>query len=303
MSKTKKWLIAAGILVILGLINCGVAFSALGFSFNKLETTEYVTNTYEVTEAFDDIDIEADTEKVDLVYAEDGICRVVCVERADLPHKVCVENNILKISEIPHPVSFKPEVSLHDLSITVYLPEYSYGDIKILADTGNVSLPAGFTFENIQMKLDTGYALCSALANQEAQISTDSGDITLSGMSADLMDLETDTGNITLSDIKAGDLSLESDSGRADLKNCIAGKLCVTTSVGNISFDECDADTITAASDTGSITGTLLSEKTFVTQTDTGEVNVPASGQGGKCELTTDTGDIEIFVRRDGRPL
>jgi len=296
MSKTKKWLIAAGILVVLGLINCGVAFAALGFGFNKLETTEYVTKTYEVTETFDDIDIEADTEKVDLVYAQDGICKVVCVEKADSPHKVCVEENILKISEVPHLGTFKPAVSLHDMSITVYLPEYRYGDINIATDTGDVSLPAGFTFENIQMELDTGHALCSASANQVAQISADSGNVTLSGMSADLLNVETDTGNMALSDIKAGDMSLESDTGRCDLKNCIAGNLYAATGVGNIFFDKCDADTITATSDTGSITGTLLSDKIFVTQTDTGEVNVPASGQGGKCELTTDTGDIEIEV-------
>ena len=48
--------------------------------------------------------------------------------------------------------------------------------------------------------------------------------------------------------------------------------------------------------DTGDISGSLLSDKIFLTETDTGSIKVPQSVNGGKCELTTDTGDIRITV-------
>ena len=48
--------------------------------------------------------------------------------------------------------------------------------------------------------------------------------------------------------------------------------------------------------DTGDVRGSLLTEKTFIVQTDTGSVDVPETTTGGKCEITTDTGDIEIEI-------
>jgi DUF4097 and DUF4098 domain-containing protein YvlB len=47
---------------------------------------------------------------------------------------------------------------------------------------------------------------------------------------------------------------------------------------------------------TGSVTGTLISEKQFCTETSTGKVNVPPSGNGGRCEIETGTGNIRIEI-------
>ena len=48
--------------------------------------------------------------------------------------------------------------------------------------------------------------------------------------------------------------------------------------------------------DTGEVKGTLRSEKIFFTESDTGKISVPKSVTGGRCEITTDTGDIEIEI-------
>ena len=50
------------------------------------------------------------------------------------------------------------------------------------------------------------------------------------------------------------------------------------------------------STDTGDVTGSLLSAKVFVVTTDTGTVQVPKSTAGGRCEISTDTGDIRITV-------
>ncbi len=315
MSKTKKWLIAAAILVVLGLINCGVAFAAFGFSFNKLETKEYVTNTYKVTDDFTDINIVADTEKIDFMPSDDGQCKVVCVEEKDHPHIVKVEKNTLNVSMKPEVGIFNPGIGTQDMSITVYLPETAYGNVAIEGDTSDVNIPTGFCFEDINVTLDTGSTVCSASANKAVHFASETGAITIFGMNPDSLDVETDTGvikisgidgkfislnsdtgNMTLSDIEADEMNLESDTGIVRFENCISRQLSVVTNTGNITFDECDAETIYATSDTGNITGTLLSDKNFVTQTDTGKVSVPASGTGGECEFITDTGNIEIEV-------
>ena len=48
--------------------------------------------------------------------------------------------------------------------------------------------------------------------------------------------------------------------------------------------------------DTGNVKGSLLSEKVFIVSTDTGKKQVPNTITGGRCEITTDTGDIIISI-------
>ena len=61
-------------------------------------------------------------------------------------------------------------------------------------------------------------------------------------------------------------------------------------------FNHCDAETIYVNTDTGSVTATLLTDKMFIIETDTGSVDVPKSITGGRCEITTDTGNIRITI-------
>ena len=59
-------------------------------------------------------------------------------------------------------------------------------------------------------------------------------------------------------------------------------------------FERCDAQSIFVKASTGEVAGTLLSLKVFITKSSTGDVYVPDSITGGRCEITTSTGDIEI---------
>ena len=67
-------------------------------------------------------------------------------------------------------------------------------------------------------------------------------------------------------------------------------------STGDVTFTDADASEITVQTDTGDVSGSLLTEKVFITETDTGKVSVPNTVTGGRCKITTDTGDIRITV-------
>lgn len=83
------------------------------------------------------------------------------------------------------------------------------------------------------------------------------------------------------------------------MKNVISKeKFSIERSTGDVMFDSCDAAEILVKTDTGDIKGSLLSDKVFITQTDTGSVDVPKTVIGGKCEITTDTGDIRIKIQQ-----
>ena len=67
---------------------------------------------------------------------------------------------------------------------------------------------------------------------------------------------------------------------------------------GDITFDKCDASDIYIKTSTGDVKGTLLTEKVFYTQTSTGNIDVPKTVNGGRCEITTSTGNIKINIQK-----
>ena len=320
MSKRNKWIIAAVVLLVTGMLLCGVSYAALGFDFGKLSTTEYVTNTYDVKENFQNIDIKADTEKITFIRSEDDTCKVVCLEEKEEPHQVVVQNDTLTIE----PQSRKSWSLFHlnltseSPEITVYLPDDTYQELSVDADTGHVTIPEAFTFDSIHVILSTGDIDCLASAKNNISFKTDTGHITVTDVTTAGMDLTSDTGRMELSGLDiSGDLMVKESTGSVTMEHVTCsnltsdgstGKLTLTDvlargefrlerDTGNIEFDGCDAEAIYVKTATGNVTGTLLSDKVFLTDTDTGSVDVPKTISGGRCEITTDTGDIRISVR------
>ena len=104
------------------------------------------------------------------------------------------------------------------------------------------------------------------------------------------------TGDIEISkNFSFENIDISVSTGDINLNSIIAERsLNLETSTGDIKFISCDANEIFAKTSTGNITGDLLTDKIFIAQSDTGKIDVPKTTSGGKCELTTDTGDIII---------
>ncbi len=133
MKKSKKkpfkiafLLCGAGIVIAL------IGLFAVGFDVKKISTVIYETNTYEVTEKFNNIifeDNRTEIPEVRMLLSVDGNCKVVCYEDRKETHTVRVENNSLIISKEDTRkwydyirVSFNDE----EPKLTLYLPEDIY---------------------------------------------------------------------------------------------------------------------------------------------------------------------------------
>lgn len=274
----KKWLIAAGILLLAGLIAGTAGMILLDFDFTKLSTETYTTTTTEITGEFSAISVDVDTADVRLIRSEDGSCRAVIRESEKEKHTVSVRENtlIVETRETPWWEDFTL-ISFTSPEIVLYLPGEAYDTLRIESDTGNAEIPAGFRFAR-------------------AEIETDTGDILWCAPAADCLALSTDTGDITVQNISVGQLQLETDTGDVILTDVLCRQLEAESSTGDIRLERFDADSIRIETSTGDVTGTLLSEKIFVTETDTGKVRVPSGSSGGRCEICTDTGDIELTI-------
>lgn len=320
MSKTTKiWLITATALVALGTILFASVMAQYDWDFTKLSTVTYVTNTYEVNDEFDKISINVDTTEIEFVLTEDDACSIVSFEAEKLKHSATVQNGTLVVGTVDTRKWYDHIcISMGSPKMTVYLPQNQYASLFIETDTGDINIPKDFAFNKIKIDGDTSEVNCFASVTNVLEIELSTGDINIDSITAgqvklttttgeiavnsvtakNNIDIETDTGKVKLTNVSCSDFVAESDTGTMTLKNVVAtGSLSVESDTGDVRFDGSDATEISVKTDTGDVTGTLLSEKVFITETSTGRISVPKATSGGKCEITTSTGDIKIDIK------
>ncbi|MBQ8836411.1 MAG: DUF4097 family beta strand repeat protein [Clostridia bacterium] len=314
------FLIVASVLCVVGVVVGALGLFMIGFDLTRLGTEDFETNSYELTEDFENISIDTKTASVSFERSDDGVCRVVCKEQKKIKHSVEVKDGTLTVSAVDSRKWYEHIVifSFGEAKVTVYLPDDEYNSISVDTDTGNVKMPESLSFANAEMTSDTGDIAWNASVSGKLGIGTDTGDVRVNNVSAGELRLTSDTGKITasaitsdgevsvvtstgeiiLTDVGCASARAESDTGDITLKDVIAAdSITAQADTGEIVFDRSDADTVYAETKTGDIDGSLLSEKIFFADSKTGRVSVPRTETGGRCELMSDTGDIEIKIQ------
>ncbi len=320
MSKaTKTWLVIATCLVVIGCIVFGGFMTMLKWDFTKLSTTKYETKRYEISEDYKNLSVVTNTADIVFVPCENSNTSVVCYEQQNMKHTVAVEDGTLAI-EIHDTRKWYEYIGIDfgTPKITVYIPQGEYGTLLVKSSTGDVEIPNEFKFQSMDIAEGTGNVTNCAHASGAIKIKTSTGHIRVENVSANTLDLSVSTGGISVSDVTCeGDVKIRVSTGKTiltdvecksvisagntgdiSLKNVIAAEqFSIERSTGDVKFDGCDAAEIFVQTDTGDVRGSLLTEKVFITQTDTGNVDVPKTVVGGKCEISTDTGDIKITLK------
>ena len=318
-TRTKVWLIIATSLVLIGCILFAGAMTTLSWDFTKLSTTKYVTNTYEISKAFDGISMNTDTADITFAVSDNGKCAVECYEEEKTKHSVAVEEDTLIIKEIDNK-SWYDNIGINFSSpkITIYLPKTNYTSLFIEESTGSINLPQNFKFEDANISLTTGNVNFSASASELIKIKTSTGSINIKNISAGALELSVSTGKVSVSDaICEGDININVSTGKTNLNNIecknltsngdtgdiflnhiiATEKFSIERDTGDVRFNSSDANEIFVETDTGDVIGSLLTDKVFITHTDTGKIDIPKTAIGGRCEIETDTGDIKLEIK------
>ena len=317
---TKIWLVTATLLIIAGIILFVGVMMNNKWDFLKLSTDDSQTVEHTFSESFDNISIDVATSVVKIYPSSDGVCKVKCKESEKVKHDVKVENNTLYV-KLTDERKWYEHIGIHLFSyeVSVFLPETQYKELKIKDDTGLIEIANELTFDIIDVHTSTGGINNYASAKETIKLKSSTGSITVDSISAKDIDLSVTTGKIvaksikcdgnikvnvstgktSLTDVECGTLYSDGNTGGIDLKNVIAsGIMNIERSTGSVNFEKCDASELFIETDTGDVKGSLLSEKVFITETDTGSVKVPKSVNGGRCEISTDTGDIIITIEQ-----
>lgn len=317
MSKrTKTHLLLSALLMLAGLILFSAVMIKCEWDFKKLGTVDYETRTQTVSEEFDSIRIHTSASDLRILPSDDGACSVYLHENAKAKHTVSVSDGALCIEGAKGKSLFG--FSFDTPQIILYLPESEYECLAASVTTGDTEISDTLRFSSVQLSTTTGDILCRAAASDNVSLKTTTGDILLENAAAESIVLSVTTGSITVKNISGESaLSLSTTTGRSELSDIrcksvyaagTTGDLTLTRvlatesifaqrTTGDVRFSECDAAEITVKTGTGDVSGTLLSEKQFKTDTATGSIRVPQSQTGGRCEISTTTGDIHITVK------
>ncbi len=295
----KGFIIFAVVLAAIGLVLFAGGYIASGFDLSKLGTGKYETNTYTISERIQNIEISASDTDILFRPSADGTLSIVCEERENARHTVTVENGTMKIGVDDRREWFE-RISLFskDPLMTVYLPSDTYESLHVECGTGDVSLACACTFGSVDVNVGTGDIETEGVRAGNIGLSVSTGKITAGAIACeDMISIDAGTGKAALTDVICKSMRSTGSTGDIALKDVTASdSFNIERSTGDIVFENCDAAQITARTTTGNVTGTLRTGKVFIAKTSTGSVNVPDTISGGRCEITTSTGKIDIRI-------
>ena len=272
-----------GLFMIAGIVLFVCVGAGIHFDFRELGSMRYVTNKHVIEDSFEGVSIDTVTADVEIKPSEDGQCRVVCHEKEKMTHTVAVQNGVLKISLLDERNwldHLKGTLfSFGSTSVTVYLPQREYDELKVDNTTGYVKLAGEWKLNELDLKTTTGDIQVKGVVSK--------GDVSF----------RVSTGKITLENAACKNLIANGSTGKVVLKNVIASDtMRLKCSTGDIKLEYCDAGEVSLKTTTGNVTGSFLTPKIIYAKSTTGKVDVPQLTSGGLCEVSVTTGDIYIKI-------
>ena len=252
-----------------------------------------------VADSFDAIEISTSTVDVNICPSSDGECRVVSKSHEKVSYVAEVVGSVLKISENDERIWLERIIGSSDSSLTVYLPVAEYSSLLIDDTTGDVSINDGFRFGTLDVNLTTGDVTLGKISADALNVKVTTGDVRLSDIvcSGDVS-IETTTGDVSASAVNCNSFTVHGTTSALNMSGVIAsGNMSINMSTGDVIFDGCDAAEVIIETTTGDIKGSFLTDKIIFTDSTTGDVDVPRLTVGGRCDVKTTTGDIEIEIK------
>lgn len=310
-------IIIGGSAIIAGSIIFGFAIASQGK--NKLED-----KTFELDGEVSNFDINISI--ADLEFKVGDSAKVVCHESEKEHHEVTLKDGTLSIKFVDEKEWYEKifNWSLDQFKVTVYVPAGEYGNLKIKAATGDITVPHDFSFADLNAKVSTGdYDIRSNVTNK-IDVESSTGMVHLGELTTKEMNVKCSTGRINIlkctvaekittnsstgtqkiTETTCQNLDMKASTGDIVLTRTIVEKhIKIKTSTGNVQFYGSDAESLNIKTDTGDVRGNLLTNKLFKAHSDTGRVKVPEYHVGdevtGECVIDTDTGNIEMTVGND----
>lgn len=312
MSRTKKAVIAASIMIVAGIIIVISAFAVNGFRWPNVtvnlahmtsEPVNYIKKTVDIKDKFSSIEIKSASDvDVAVKKASGDTSYVEYYDCENLTHHVDVSDGVLRITaDDSRNVAFNVSIGLYTgawPSVTVYLAGTEYDDLKIVTSSGDIDMEYYLLVGNIDIEASSGDVTVNGANSDSLTIATRSGNIKIDSASSKDTRISANSGDVSLGDVVTDNVDLKTSSGNITSGSIKAKRINGRASSGDVMIRDCDASEINIMTNSGDVSIGIGSEMKYeyTTKTSSGDVNVPDSVKGadGKCNIETSSGDIDV---------
>lgn len=312
MSRTKKAVIAASIMIVAGIIIVISAFAVNGFRWPNVtvnlahmtsEPVNYIKKTVDIKDKFSSIEIKSASDvDVAVKKASGDTSYVEYYDCENLTHHVDVSDGVLRITaDDSRNVAFNVSIGLYTgawPSVTVYLAGTEYDDLKIVTSSGDIDMEYYLLVGNIDIEASSGDVTVNGANSDSLTIATRSGNIKIDSASSKDTRISANSGDVSLGDVVTDNVDLKTSSGNITSGSIKAKRINGRASSGDVMIRDCDASEINIMTKSGDVSIGIGSEMKYeyTTKTSSGDVNVPDSVKGadGKCNIETSSGDIDV---------
>ena len=312
MSRTKKAVIAASIMIVAGIIIVIFAFAVNGFRWPNVtvnlahmtsEPVNYIKKTVDIKDKFSSIEVKSASDvDVAVKKASGDTSYVEYYDCENLTHHVDVSDGVLRITaDDSRNVAFNVSIGLYTgawPSVTVYLAGTEYDDLKIVTSSGDIDMEYYLLVGNIDIEASSGDVTVNGSNSDSLTIATRSGNIKIDSASSKDTRISANSGDVSLGDVVTDNVDLKTSSGNITSGSIKAKRINGRASSGDVMIRDCDASEINIMTNSGDVSIGIGSEMKYeyTTKTSSGDVNVPDSVKGadGKCNIETSSGDIDV---------
>lgn len=312
MSRTKKAVIAASIMIVAGIIIVISAFAVNGFRWPNVtvnlahmtsEPVNYIKKTVDIKDKFSSIEVKSASDvDVAVKKASGDTSYVEYYDCENLTHHVDVSDGVLRITaDDSRNVAFNVSIGLYTgawPSVTVYLAGTEYDDLKIMTSSGDIDMEYYLLVGNIDIEASSGDVTVNGSNSDSLTIATRSGNIKIDSASSKDTRISANSGDVSLGDVVTDNVDLKTSSGNITSGSIKAKRINGRASSGDVMIRDCDASEINIMTNSGDVSIGIGSEMKYeyTTKTSSGDVNVPdlVKGADGKCNIETSSGDIDV---------
>ena len=312
MSRTKKAVIVASIMIVAGIIIVISTFAVNGFRWPNVtvnlahmtsEPVNYIKKTVDIKDKFSSIEVKSASDvDVAVKKASGDTSYVEYYDCENLTHHVDVSDGVLRITaDDSRNVAFNVSIGLYTgawPSVTVYLAGTEYDDLKIVTSSGDIDMEYYLLVGNIDIEASSGDVTVNGANTETLTIATRSGNIKIDSASSKDTRISANSGDVSLGNVVTDNVDLKTSSGNITSGSIKAKRINGRASSGDVMIRDCDASEINIMTKSGDVSIGIGSEMKYeyTTKTSSGDANVPDSVKGadGKCNIETSSGDIDV---------
>lgn len=273
---------------------------ALGVGLATAKTAEQKVNPYQFDEDFNNFNINLDTADFEIKASEGSEKKVVVEETEKYQHKVSVSNNTLSVIHPDEKGKWFENIfsfSRYKYKVTVYLPAGNYGEFKFEGATGDVTIPAGYTFNNVDIDISTGDIDFKGNVVNDLKTNVSTGYVKVVGSKAKTMNFTGSTGNCTLENVEVeSSITANQSTGKFTMKNSKCKNVNIITSTGDQIYENVNVDEkMDLNVSTGDVVLTKVNCQNYKSVSSTGDVKLNEVLVAEHIDIETSTGDVDLY--------